>query len=101
MGETPDLLTVEEAARVLRIGRTTAYKEVRRYLETGGREGIPVIAVGALQVAQKTRPPTTTSSRNRERNEPTPGRGTTTPSQKSDQTADSDGQVPRRRRGQT
>jgi len=48
VGETPDLLTVEEAARVLRIGRTTAYKEVRRCLATGGREGIPVIVVGAL-----------------------------------------------------
>ena len=48
VGETPDLLTVEEAARILRIGRTTAYKEVRRYLATGGREGIPVIVVGGL-----------------------------------------------------
>ena len=41
-------MTVEEAARILRIGRTTAYKEVRRYLATGGREGIPVIVVGGL-----------------------------------------------------
>ncbi len=48
VAETPDLLTVEEAARILRIGRTTAYKEVRRYLATGGREGIPVIVVGGL-----------------------------------------------------
>ncbi len=48
MDETPDLLTVEEAARILRISRTTAYKEVRRYLATGGREGIPVIMVGGL-----------------------------------------------------
>ena len=48
VGETPDLLTVEEAARILRIGRTTAYKEARRYLATGGGQGIPVIVVGGL-----------------------------------------------------
>lgn len=51
MDETPDLLTVEEAARILRISRTTAYKaykEVRRYLATDGREGIPMILVGGL-----------------------------------------------------
>ena len=36
----PDLLTVEEAARVLRIGRTSAYALARRYLATGrGRAG--------------------------------------------------------------
>ena len=44
----PDLLTVEEAALILRISRTTAYKEVRRYRATDGREGIPVILVGGL-----------------------------------------------------
>lgn len=48
MGVVPDLLTVEEAARVLRISRATAYKEARRYLATGGREGLPVIMVGGL-----------------------------------------------------
>ena len=44
----PDLLTVDEAARILRISRTTAYKEVSRYRATSGREGIPVILVGGL-----------------------------------------------------
>ena len=32
-------LRVEEAARVLRISRTSAYALTRRFLETGGREG--------------------------------------------------------------
>src|SRR5262245_49249038 len=44
----PDLLTVEEAARVLRIGRTSAYALVRRYLATNGTEGVPVRRVGHL-----------------------------------------------------
>ena len=42
----PDFLTVEEAAAVLRIGRTAAYELARRYLATGGAEGLPVIRVG-------------------------------------------------------
>lgn len=46
MAEVPDLLTVDEVARVLRIGRTTAYQEVNRFTATGGAEGIPVIVVG-------------------------------------------------------
>ena len=44
----PDLLTVEEAARVLRIGRTKAYELARLYLVTGGAEGLPVVRVGHL-----------------------------------------------------
>ena len=36
----PDFLTVEEAADVLRIGRTSAYREARRYLATNGAEGL-------------------------------------------------------------
>jgi Helix-turn-helix domain len=44
----PDLFTVEEAARVLRIGRTSAYELVRRYLATGGAEGVPALRVGHL-----------------------------------------------------
>ena len=43
--EVPDFLTVEEAARVLRIGRTAAYQQAHRWLKTG-TEGLPVRWVG-------------------------------------------------------
>jgi excisionase family DNA binding protein len=46
VAEVPVFFTVEEAARILRISRTTAYRLVRLYLETGGREGIPVVVIG-------------------------------------------------------
>jgi excisionase family DNA binding protein len=48
MSGLPNFLTVEEAASILRIGRTVAYEQTRRYEETDGREGIPVIRVGRL-----------------------------------------------------
>ncbi len=46
MAELPDFLTVREVARILRISSTTAYKEVQRFIDTGGREGIPVLLIG-------------------------------------------------------
>ncbi len=48
MAGLPDFLTVEEAARVLRIGRTAAYELARRFEATEGQEGIPVVRVGRL-----------------------------------------------------
>jgi helix-turn-helix protein len=39
-------LTIIEAAAMLRIGRTVAYEQARRYLATGGREGLPVVRLG-------------------------------------------------------
>ena len=45
-GRTPRFLTVEEAAAVLRIGRTSAYELARRWLATDGKEGIPVVRLG-------------------------------------------------------
>lgn len=42
----PPFLTIEEAARLLRIGRTTAYLQARLYRETGGREGLPNVSLG-------------------------------------------------------
>ena len=41
------MLTVEQAPDVLGIGRSLAYGEVRRYLATDGREGIPAVRIGS------------------------------------------------------
>jgi hypothetical protein len=50
----PDFLTVEEAARVLRIGRTAAYLAAKRYRETDGADGLPVVAIrGSLRVPRR------------------------------------------------
>jgi hypothetical protein len=40
------LLTVDEAARLMRIGRTKAYAMAREYLNSGGTSGLPVISFG-------------------------------------------------------
>jgi hypothetical protein len=42
----PDLLTVEEAARLIRVGRTKAYAMAREWRDTGGRSGLPVVDFG-------------------------------------------------------
>lgn len=42
----PQTLTVEEAARVLRIGRTAAYALAKEWRATGGRSGLPVLELG-------------------------------------------------------
>lgn len=44
----PALYTVEEAARVLRIGRTKAYAMTRQWRDSGGRAGLPVVDFGHL-----------------------------------------------------
>jgi hypothetical protein len=44
--ELPLVLSVEEAASLLRIGRSAAYEQARIFRATGGREGLPVIAIG-------------------------------------------------------
>ena len=46
LDELPDVLTVAEAARVLRIGRGAAYEQARRWEATNGREGLPVVRLG-------------------------------------------------------
>ena len=44
--DLPPVLTVQEAADVLRIGRASAYVLARRFEATGGREGLPVLRFG-------------------------------------------------------
>jgi excisionase family DNA binding protein len=39
-------LRVEEAARLLRISRTSAYALARRWLDCGGADGLPAVRVG-------------------------------------------------------
>jgi excisionase family DNA binding protein len=39
-------LRVDEAAQVLRISRTSAYELARRWLESGGRDGLPAVRLG-------------------------------------------------------
>jgi excisionase family DNA binding protein len=46
MSEHGAFLRVEEAALVLRISRTSAYALTRRFLDTGGREGLPAVRIG-------------------------------------------------------
>lgn len=42
----PDFLTLDEAAAVLRVGRSTAYREANAFERSGGRTGIPVVRYG-------------------------------------------------------
>lgn len=44
--ELPLLLKVEEAARVLRIGRSKAYEMTTLYATSAGTEGLPVLRMG-------------------------------------------------------
>ena len=46
LDELPDFLTVEEAAAVLRIGRTSAYLLCQRWRFTNGEAGLPVVRIG-------------------------------------------------------
>ncbi len=46
LDELPEVLTVEEAAAVLRIGRGAAYELARQWRDSGGREGLPVVSLG-------------------------------------------------------
>ncbi|MEO1059512.1 MAG: hypothetical protein AAFY28_21615 [Actinomycetota bacterium] len=40
------MLTLSEATRVLRIGRSLGYQLAREYLASGGTSGLPVIRLG-------------------------------------------------------
>ncbi len=53
MCDLPDLMTVDEAARYLRIGRTKAYALTRQWRTSGGRFGLPAVEIGnALRVSR-------------------------------------------------
>ena len=46
--ELPLMLTVDEAARVLRIGRSKAYEMTKLYETSAGTRGLPVLRLGDL-----------------------------------------------------
>ena len=46
--DLPLMLTVEDAARVLRIGRSHAFNLTKLYLTSGGTNGLPVLRLGDL-----------------------------------------------------
>ena len=46
IAEHGPFLRVEEAAQVLRISRTSAYELARRWIESGGRDGLPAVRLG-------------------------------------------------------
>jgi excisionase family DNA binding protein len=46
VGIAPDMLTVVEAARVVRIGRSAAYQLAREYVNTDGASGLPAMRIG-------------------------------------------------------
>ena len=46
LDDLPLVLTVEEAAAVLRISRAAAYEQARIWRETDGRDGLPVVVIG-------------------------------------------------------
>jgi excisionase family DNA binding protein len=50
----PEMLTVEEAASILRISRSRAYEAVTTYQRTAGADGLPVIRIGrSLRVPRR------------------------------------------------
>ena len=44
--DTIEVLTIEEAAAILRISRNAAYAAARQWRATGGKVGIPCIEIG-------------------------------------------------------
>ena len=49
----PLMLTIDEAAQVLRIGRTTAYKLVELHRTSRGRMGLPHVRLGSRLLVRR------------------------------------------------
>lgn len=49
----PLMLTVDEAATVLRVSRTSAYKLVDEYRRSNGREGLPHVRLGGRVMVRR------------------------------------------------
>ena len=45
---TVRFLRVDEAARILRIGRSAAYEQANRWIATNGQCGLPAVKVGRM-----------------------------------------------------
>lgn len=48
LDDLPEFLTIEEAARILRIGRTSAYLLAQQWCHSRGQSGLPVQRLGRL-----------------------------------------------------
>lgn len=44
--ELPPFLRIDQAQELTQLGRSQIYELTRRYRETGGKEGIPVVQFG-------------------------------------------------------
>lgn len=44
--DLPPFLRVEQVQELTQLGRSQIYKQAGRFLETGGREGLPVVRFG-------------------------------------------------------
>ncbi|MCU1497586.1 MAG: DNA-binding protein [Acidimicrobiales bacterium] len=44
--DPPPFLRVDQAQELTQLGRTQVYEQTRRFLDTDGREGIPVVRFG-------------------------------------------------------
>jgi len=49
----PLMLTIGEAAQVLRVSRTTAYKLAEEWRATGGKAGLPTVKLGGRLLVRR------------------------------------------------